>query len=122
MAKRKQPAFDGLGEKEKKNLKRVVRQAWSWSTAWRLCKKRSMHKDGFPRCENKKCQHRGKAVPKVFVDHIKPCGEVASPGWLDRMYVPSKRLQNLCKQCHDAKTKKEKQQQKRKAIQNDNDW
>lgn len=104
----KEPPVDGFGPKDKKNLYRVVRQVWSWSHPSKLVRKRSMGADGFPRCENKKCEHKGEPVPKVFVDHIDPVGEIAGPNWLDRMFIPSNKLQALCKQCHDGKTRKEK--------------
>ena len=67
-----------------------------------------MHEDGFPRCENLACPSAGAAVPKVFVDHIDPVGEVGGPSYIQRMFIPSVRLQALCKKCHDAKTKAER--------------
>jgi hypothetical protein len=68
--------------------------------------------DGFPRCEHKKCEHRGGPVPKVFVDHIEAVGEICGPDWLERMFIPSSKLQALCKQCHDKKTRIEKGKKK----------
>lgn len=103
--KAKPERIDGLGPQECKLLVRAVRQAWQWSHAWRLVKKRTMHEDGFPRCENKRCPKRGKPVPKIFVDHISPVGGPHKPHYIKRMFVPSSQLQGLCKKCHDAKTK-----------------
>lgn len=94
---------DGLGPDDLKKIHKAVRQVWSWSKAWRLAKARAMGKDGFPRCE--KCK---KKVPKVFVDHIKPVGEVGGPKYIEKMFIPSKHLQCLCKKCHDAKTREER--------------
>lgn len=105
--KQKLPNFDGLGPKELKNIQRVVRQAWSWSHAWRLVKARAIGPDGFPRCENKKCPSKGKPVPKVFVDHIKAVGTIGGPNYIRRMFIPSCQLQALCKVCHDIKTKED---------------
>jgi len=47
-------------------------------------------------------------VPKIYVDHIQAVGDV-DEGFLKRMFVPSTELQGLCKQCHDKKTKAERQ-------------
>ncbi len=74
----------------------------------RLVRKRSMHADGFPRCENKKCPHKGRPVPAIQVDHIEPIGAIGGPYYIQRMFISSKELQALCKQCHAAKTKTEK--------------
>jgi hypothetical protein len=106
MAKKRKKAkpgrIDGLSTKDIANIRRAVRQVWSWSTPWRLTKARAVGKDGFPRCE--KCR---KKVPKVFVDHIDNVGAV-DDGFIRRMFVPSKYLQALCKRCHDAKTRQER--------------
>lgn len=103
-AKKEKPAkIDGLGPDDLKRIHKAVRQVWSWSYPWRLAKKRAMGADGFPRCE----QCKGK-VPKVFVDHISPVGEVGGRYYIQRMFIPSGDLQCLCKKCHDAKTKAER--------------
>lgn len=103
MAKRKKAvkdeATDGLGPRELKQIHKAVRQVWSWSRAHRLAKARAIDKDGFPVCE--KCKRR---VPKVQVDHMSPVGEVGGPYYIQKLFVPSKRLQCLCKRCHDPKT------------------
>lgn len=107
-AKKEKPApIDGLSPGDLKRIQSAVRQVWSWSHPWRLVKKRSMHADGFPRCENKKCKHKGKAVPKVFVDHIESVGEIGGPDYIKRMFIPSCKLQALCNDCHKIKTKEE---------------
>lgn len=105
MAKRKSklPKVDGLGPGDKKNIHKAVRQVWQWSHPRRLAAARAVGKDGFQRCE--KCK---KKVPKTFVDHIEPVGEVAGPHYFQRMWCASTKLQNLCKKCHDVKTKEEK--------------
>lgn len=74
----------------------------------RLVKKRCMGEDGFPRCENKKCLSKGKPVPAIQADHIRPIGEIGGPDYIKRMFVSSKEMQGLCKKCHAEKTKQEK--------------
>ncbi len=102
------PQVDGLGPRDLERLHKAVRQVWQWSHAWRLAKKRALHADGFYRCENRKCKQRGKPVPNVSVDHIQPVGEVGGRNYIQRMFVPSRKLQCWCKKCHDAKTRKER--------------
>ncbi len=107
--KRKKPEpTDGLGPNELKRIHGAVRKVWQWSRAWHLAKKRAMGEDGYPRCESKDCPSRGGMVPKHFIDHIDPVGEVGGPKYIQRMFVPSSKLQALCKKCHDAKTKAER--------------
>lgn len=92
---------DGLGPDDIKKLRTAIRKVWSWSRARKLCIERATGKDGFPRCE--KCK---KKVPKVFPDHIIPCGEL-DEGYIKRMFVSSNRLQALCQKCHRIKTNEE---------------
>lgn len=116
-AKKEKPAkIDGLNSDDLKKLHRAVRQVWAWSYPVTLVRRRSMGKDGFPRCENPKCERKGKPVPKVFVDHKLPVGEVGGPMYVQRMFIPSKSLQALCKVCHDAKTKVERKAEKEREI------
>lgn len=100
--------IDGLGPDDIRKLRSAIRQVWSWSYARRLCVKRATGADGFPTCE--RCR---KKVPKVFPDHIKKVGDLLEPGYLLRMFTPSKNLQALCKKCHDQKTRQERAQDKR---------
>lgn len=56
----------------------------------------------------------GKRVNNVFTDHIQPVG--AHETWdktIARMFVEVDALQVLCKECHDAKTKDERQANKK---------
>ena len=56
----------------------------------------------------------GKRVNNVFTDHIEPVG--AHETWdktIARMFVEVDALQVLCKECHDAKTKDERQANKK---------
>lgn len=112
MAKRsvtpKKAKIDGLGPDDIKKIRAAVRQVWTWSQAYRLAKKRNIGKDGFPRCELCK-----KKVPKTYVDHLVGVGAVDS-GFIYRMFVPSSKLQNLCKKCHQPKTNKERAEMRRK--------
>lgn len=108
MAKRKVATakVDGLGPKDLKRIRSALRDVWRWNHARQLVLKRCLIAGGFSRCENKKCK---KKCPKVFVDHISPCGDVREPGYILRMFIPSRQLQGLCQKCHTAKTKQERE-------------
>ncbi len=115
MSRRKKkttPPVDGLGPDDLKRIHRALGQVRKWSYPVRLAKKRAMGKDGFPRCENKKCPSRGKPVPSVQADHIEPIGVIGGPNYIQRMFVPSSELQCLCLPCHKAKTKWERDNSK----------
>lgn len=114
MPKKKAPLVDGLGPDNLKRIHAQVRQAWQWSHAWRLAKKRALWADGFYRCESPDCPSKNKPVPKVSVDHVNPVGEVGGPFYIQRMFVPSSLLQCLCAKCHAAKTKIERAAQSHK--------
>lgn len=103
MKKKRPEKIDGLGPKEIAQIRTALRKVWSWSRARRLALARAMGKDGYSRCE--RCK---KKVPKVYVDHIEACGSVLDGGYIDRLFVPSKGLQCLCRLCHNAKTKQER--------------
>lgn len=109
VAKKKTKKTDGLGPYEKKKLRTAIRLVWHRSYARKLVVDRCTDKQGFMRCEI--CQKR---TPKFKVDHIKAAGEVDA-GFIRRMFCSSKRLQGLCKKCHDTKTKAERSA-KRKDI------
>ena len=96
---------DGMTPKLKSQYSNAIRRVWMWSKMRRLAVKRATGEDGFMYCENKKCK---KQTPKAHVDHIIPCGDVTSPGYFDRLNVPSKDLQVLCPKCHHAKSKHDK--------------
>ena len=74
--------IDGLNPKDIKNIRAAIRQVWSWSVPARLVRARCLGADGFARCENKKCESKGKPVPKVFVDHIEVMGDLLSPNYI----------------------------------------
>lgn len=93
---------DGLSRGDIIKLQKAIRKVWSWSHPKKLCVKRSLHADGFPRCENPKCKK--KKVAKIFVDHIRAVGSW-SDQYIERMFCPSTELQALCGPCHNAKTK-----------------
>ena len=96
--------IDGMNPKDLKQLRTAMRRVWSWSYPRRLAKERAVDEYGFPVCE--KCQKR---VPKLQVDHIRPCGEITDPGFLERLYCPSIKLQSLCPSCHRQKTRDDKE-------------
>lgn len=100
--KKKKPEiaiFDGFNDKDKKNVRRVLRQAWSWSYSRRLVVNRCDIGEGYSRCELCKLK-----VPKITVDHIKPIG-VVDAGFLMRLFVGSDKMRGLCTACHKIKTK-----------------
>lgn len=103
-AKKQKPqkVDNGLGEQDVKRIRTALRRVWGWNYSRKICVERAIGKDGFPRCEQ--CR---KKVPKVFPDHIEKVGDVDA-GFIFRLFVPSNRLQALCKKCHDAKTRHER--------------
>lgn len=105
--KKKSPKTDGLGPLEISKIRSALRLVWQRSFARSLVVKRCTGKDGYTYCE--KCRER---CPKLKVDHIERCGDVLEPGYVLRLMVPSQKLQGLCKECHDLKTKLENSQQK----------
>jgi hypothetical protein len=94
--------IDGLSAKDVEKIRRAIRQVWSWSYPRGLVVKRCLVAGGFSKCE--KCK---KKCPKIFVDHIKRVGDVDA-GFIHRLFVPSKYMQGLCKECHKAKTNEER--------------
>lgn len=105
MAKKKvvEKIDGGLNSKQLTRLRAAIRDVWRYSYARKLCETRCLDTGGFPRCEN--C---GKKVPKIQVDHVLPCGDVLSHGYIERMFCPSTGLQALCPVCHKIKTKDDK--------------
>lgn len=104
-------AFDGFGTFMKSKMQSAIRQCWrDSSTPRKLVLKRVALPNGFSKCEHPEC--KGKKHPKVFVDHIDPCGAVDSPGYLERTCVPSTQLQALCHEHHKQKTALDKKRAK----------
>lgn len=104
MSKKLKP-IDGLGPREKAKIRNALRDVWRYSLQHRMVVKRCLmvgDKQGRSRCEGCK-----KPTAKVFVDHITPCGQI-DRGFIERLFIPSKFLQGLCKGCHDPKTKAER--------------
>jgi hypothetical protein len=89
---------DGLGPLEVKKIRTAIRLVWHRCHARKLVVKRCTGKDGFTYCE--KCDRR---TPSLKIDHIERVGDV-DEGFIARLFVPSNRLQGLCKDCHDLKT------------------
>lgn len=94
----------GLNSKQLTRLRAAIRDVWRFSYARKLVETRCLDAQGFPHCE--KC---GKKVPKIQVDHIIPCGDVLSPGYIERTFVASNMMQALCPDCHKKKTKDDKE-------------
>lgn len=108
MPKKKEPKIDGLCSADLKKIHSAVRRVWQWSKPWQIAKKRSVGADGFPRCENANCPQKGMPVAKVYIDHIDPVGEIGGADYITKMFIPSWKLQCLCKKCHAIKTAKER--------------
>lgn len=108
MAKRKKDQVDGLALSDLIKIRSAVRRVWSFSYPRRLVVARAKTKDGFAKCE--KCK---RIVPKITVDHIEPIGKLEGD-WIERMFVPSNKLQALCSECHRGKTKVDLKKIKRK--------
>ena len=102
MAKKKNKPTDGLGAYEIAKIRSAVRLVWQRSHARKLAKKRCTNEEGFEVCE--KC---GAITPGVKIDHIEKVGDV-DEGFLERMFVPSEKLQGLCHVCNKIKTKEER--------------
>lgn len=104
MAKKKvKVKTDGYGPEERRKISAAIRQVWQRSYARRLCVKRASLPGDYFRCEL--C---GLQVPKVHIDHKEPAGTIAEPGFIERLFCPSDRLQAICPTCHGAKTKIER--------------
>ena len=99
MAKKKAPPIDGMSPALRAKIRSAIRQVWSRSHARKLVITRCTTIDGFLVCEE--CC---KLSPKLQVDHIIAVGDIFDGG-IERMFVPSKDLQGLCKACHSIKTK-----------------
>lgn len=97
--KEKPPKIDGLSPKDKQKIRNAIRQIWHRSHPRKVAVARAIGPDGFPVCEQ--CRLKS---PKLFVDHIKAVG-LLDGGFIERMFCPSARLKNLCKECHSEKTK-----------------
>jgi hypothetical protein len=111
VTKKKAEKIDGLSPKDKQKIRSAIRQVWHRSYARKLCIERCTDEEGFPTCEG--C---GKRVAKITVDHIVRCGELDG-GFIERMFVPSSGLKALCKKCHDAKTKLERNKDRMRKTQ-----
>lgn len=104
-AKKSRREFDGFGPFIQDKYSRALRKVWrDSSTSRKLCVKRADVGGGYSKCET--C---GRKVPKIYVDHIKPCGKLTDPGYLERLSCPSNQLQALCHDCHKKKTAKDKE-------------
>jgi len=108
MAKKKVQKTDGLGPYEIQRYRAALRDVWRHTLAHSLVRKRCAIDKDYSRCE--KCKRK---VPKIFVDHIINCGDLDG-GYIERLSVPSNKLQGLCRECHDAKTKMERSKKKQK--------
>ncbi len=97
--KKKKPKVDGLGPVDKAYVRSAVRRIWRWSEARKIALARAK---GYCELCNKK------AGVLIKCDHIEPVGPVEGPFYVARMFVPSSKLQCLCKTCHDKKTLAEK--------------
>jgi len=109
-AKKAARKIDGLGPHLTQRIRSALRDVWHQSQARKICVDRVALPNGYSRCESKSC--KGKRFPKVYIDHVVNVGDLDA-GFITRMFVPSKGLQALCKNCHDAKTKAERVSKKK---------
>lgn len=94
------PVVDGINSKDPARLRSAVRRVWQWySEPRKIAISRCRVARGLYRCE--RC-HTIDTV--IQVDHIEPCGDVFSNGYLTRLYCSSQGLQGLCEKCHKEKT------------------
>ncbi len=113
MAKKKLEKVDGLGPVDAKRLVTAIRRVWSWNYARRLCIERAELTTEPGADPMYRCERCGASVPKVYPDHKKPVGEFDPFRYLTRMFVSSRDLQALCKQCHRLKTNRERREGKK---------
>lgn len=71
---------------------------------------------GHPATASIRERGRSKKCNNIFVDHISPIvGRAGFTNWddfINKLYCEVDNLQVLCKQCHDLKTKSEKEERK----------
>lgn len=109
-AKKAARKLDGLGPHLEQKIRSALREVWHRSEARKLVVNRTALADGYARCEHPKC--KGKRYPKIYIDHVVNVGPLDA-GFIKRMFVPSNKLQGLCKMHHDEKTKAERASKKR---------
>ena len=82
----------------------ALRRVWLWSPERRaILSGAKSGSDGYV------CESCGE-IGNVQVDHIDPVGKFLDWNtFIERLFVPSYRLQALCKRCHLIKTNKEKE-------------
>lgn len=102
MPNKKIAPSDGLGPYEIAKIRSAVRQVWHRCKARQLVVKRCKNEAGYFVCEQCKQQS-----PEIKIDHIENVGDVDA-GFILRMFVTSDKLQGLCKNCHNKKTKEER--------------
>lgn len=107
-AKKALKKTDGMSPFLVQKIRSALREVWHRSEMRKLCVKRVTLPEGFFKCEAVKCKN--KKYPKVYIDHIEKVGDLDA-GFLNRLFCPSDRLQALCKNCHDEKTKNERKSQ-----------
>lgn len=93
--------LDKISEKDLKRIRTALRNVWRYSFSRRLCELKADIGEGYSRC-----QLCGFIVPKVYVDHIEPVGTIDAR-IIERLFVPSTKMQALCKKCHGEKTKRD---------------
>lgn len=109
-AKKAARKVDGLGPHLEQKIRSALREVWHRSEARKLVVARTALANGYARCEHAEC--KGKRYPKIYIDHVVNVGAV-DEGFIKRMFVPSSKLQGLCKKHHDEKTKAERASKKK---------
>ncbi|MBX3018009.1 MAG: HNH endonuclease [Bdellovibrionaceae bacterium] len=100
--KAKPEPVDGLGPKDAERLRKAIRQVWAYNHARKLCLRRAVGENDIGTCEI--C---GAKVGKLYADHIDPVGTFDPRTFIERMFLPSEKLQAVCKTCHGRKTREE---------------
>jgi 5-methylcytosine-specific restriction endonuclease McrA len=99
-------------------IRSALRQKSRWWKPITQCKQKSRRPYKGPNKRQKfeyQCNHCKNWYPdkKINVDHIKPAGSLNTandlPGFVERLFCEIDNLQVLCSECHDIKTKQEKQ-------------
>lgn len=111
MAKQKVPVSQQVVPLEQ--IRRVLRQVWSWSKGPKDVDKRIKHpeKRGLFQCE--KCKeyreriYRDHIIPVVAPDAVFTEPMEAAIAFMRSLFVPAEKLQGLCWECHHEKTQTE---------------
>lgn len=112
----KKTAKENLGSQEKINfLRNGLRNLWlKWPPKYHT-KAAAKVGRGVYLCAGYNREPHEVRDKETNVDHIVPIGELLNwSDYIDALFCPASNLQVLCKDCHDTKTKNERQLSKKK--------